>query len=372
MNYDLSKLSPVEFEALSRDLVGRATATRFEAFPEGRDEGIDGRFVSGPDRIIFQAKHLERSGYSALKSTMRRERTVIDRLAPSRYILATSVPLSPARKKALGALIGPAMLTTGDMFGADDLQALLREHSDLVREYPSLWLASGVVLKELLDASLAQAAELREVGLKAIQSDPPPIQDTIHGELERTSNPRFGFSFLHPRVWDRKDPTNGDGNTFTHPKERDIEILAWGGYAVVSPEFDDWVEQVIEWESEKPGFVLVTNVASGGEMIDFVEGAGGSYEKVRTQIEGRRIVFRTGEGGHLTQMRMFLQLADTQVSLACQAPTNIFEQYEDLFLKISKEIYVLGPSSAPFARRNDFLDQRPPLWRRLIRLFLKS
>lgn len=93
MAYDFSSLSHNEFEDLARDLVGREIDKRFEAFPEGPDDAMDGRHaLAGGD--IVQAKHHQRSGFSALKSKMKSERTAIDGLAPSRYFLVTSA--SPA------------------------------------------------------------------------------------------------------------------------------------------------------------------------------------------------------------------------------------------------------------------------------------
>lgn len=372
MSYDLSRLSYAEFEALSRDLVSRAIGSRLEAFAEGRDDGIDGRHISTDGQIIFQAKHLGRSGFSALKAKMRKERGKINRLCPDRYVLATSVPLSPRNKAALGEVIGPALLGSGDIFGPDDPLSLLHENEDLVRAYPALWMHSGTVLKDMLEASLDHAAERLRLGLAAIQSAPIPIVDTIHCQLERTSNPRFGFSFLHPVVWDRHDPTNGDGNTFSHPKDPRIEIRAWGGYAVLCPEFDDRVAQSIEWCSEEVDFELLADVYSGGCMIDFIACHGDTFEEVCTPIEGRRIVYRSEKGGNLTCMRIFLQMNDTQFGLQCQAPTEIFDLYEDLFLTISKGMYVLGPASAPSARGLRDVDQSPPLWRRVADWFRRN
>ena len=40
-SYDLLKLSPHEFEQLSRDLLQRAFKVHIESFSEGKDSGID-------------------------------------------------------------------------------------------------------------------------------------------------------------------------------------------------------------------------------------------------------------------------------------------------------------------------------------------
>ena len=87
MAYDFSSLSHSEFEDLARDLVGREIELRFEAFPEGPDDGMDGRHARADGSVVMQAKHYRGSGFAALKTKMTKERQSIDRLAPTRYIL---------------------------------------------------------------------------------------------------------------------------------------------------------------------------------------------------------------------------------------------------------------------------------------------
>ena len=78
MDYDFASLSHTDFEDLTRDLLGRELGVRFEAFPEGPDDGMDGRHASADGNIILQAKHYHRSGFPALKSKMKKERQSID------------------------------------------------------------------------------------------------------------------------------------------------------------------------------------------------------------------------------------------------------------------------------------------------------
>jgi len=72
------------------DLVGRELGARFEAVVAGPDGGMDGRHAKGDAGIILQAKHYAGSTHAALKSEIKRERSSIDRVAPTRYVLATS------------------------------------------------------------------------------------------------------------------------------------------------------------------------------------------------------------------------------------------------------------------------------------------
>ena len=157
MNYDFATLSFTDFEALSRDLLGRELGIRFEAFPEGADDGMDGRHATGEGDIILQAKHYLRSGASKLKSKMKTERAAIDALTPQRYILTTSASLTPMAKTELAEIIGPSLLSSGDIWGPDDLNALLRKYSDIEHAHPKLWQQSTGVMKAVVADAVREA-----------------------------------------------------------------------------------------------------------------------------------------------------------------------------------------------------------------------
>jgi TIR domain len=157
MIYDFSSLSHSEFEDLARDLVGREIGLRFEAFAEGPDEGMDGRHARADQSIVLQAKHYHRSGFTALKSKMAKERGSIDRLAAARYILATSVPLTPKNKNELIQIIGPSLQTPGDIFGHGDLNGLLRKYTDIEKAHQKLWAQSTAVLQTVVEEAVGKA-----------------------------------------------------------------------------------------------------------------------------------------------------------------------------------------------------------------------
>ncbi|RWG53005.1 MAG: toll/interleukin-1 receptor domain-containing protein [Mesorhizobium sp.] len=157
MPYDFSSLSHNEFEDLARDLVGREIDKRFEAFPEGPDDAMDGRHALADGDIVLQAKHYYRSGFSALKSKMKIERVAIDGLAPTRYILVTSASLTPKNKTALAEIVGPALQGPGDIFGPGDLNALLRKYPEIEKAHQKLWAQSTPVLKSLIKEAFEEA-----------------------------------------------------------------------------------------------------------------------------------------------------------------------------------------------------------------------
>lgn len=157
MKYDFATLSADDFEDLTRDLVGLELGVRFEAFTAGKDDGMDGRHALADGAIILQSKHYHRSGFSKLKSKMKEERPSIDGLAPKRYVLATSVPLTPGNKDALAEVIGPGLVSTGDIFGADDLNALLRANPEIEKAHQSLWAQNTPVLEQVLTSVVRKA-----------------------------------------------------------------------------------------------------------------------------------------------------------------------------------------------------------------------
>jgi hypothetical protein len=167
-NYDFTAaLSPIDFELLSKDLLEAELGIRFENFREGRDRGIDLRYapaersstlkssVQSPlqerAEIIVQCKRY--SKYSDLKSVLeRKELAKLKELNPHRYILTTSVPLSPSQADELRQLLSPFVRSTEDVYGRERLNGLLTKHQDVERRHLKLWVSSVGVLEEILHA----------------------------------------------------------------------------------------------------------------------------------------------------------------------------------------------------------------------------
>lgn len=152
-SYDFKNLSFSDFEDLVLDLIGREIGSRFEAFSEGADGGIDGRHAKGAHSTILQAKHYAGSAYSSLKSKMKLERKAINILCPSRYILVTSHPLTPAKKKQLAEIIGHSLKCESDIFSPNDLNALIRKFPEVEKSHIKLWLMGTGVLERVIHAA---------------------------------------------------------------------------------------------------------------------------------------------------------------------------------------------------------------------------
>lgn len=159
-NYDYKSLSPQDFEELTRDLLQAEWNVVIEAFKAGRDQGIDLRYVSiNGGKIIVQCKHYASSTVSNLLSHLKSsELPKVRRLMPERYIIATSLPLSPDDKDKIVQTFAPFIRATSDVLGADDLNGLLSRHPAVEKANFKLWLTSTSVLERVMhNAELCHA-----------------------------------------------------------------------------------------------------------------------------------------------------------------------------------------------------------------------
>lgn len=148
-NYDFEILQYNEFENLTRDLLQAEFGIYIESFKDGKDGGIDFRFGMTKDsECIIQVKRYK--SVSSLMSQLKKEVEKVRLLNPKRYILSTSVPLSPANKDAIMTMFAPYIIDTKDIFGRGDLNNLLGKHPEVEKIYYKLWLASTNVLQDLI------------------------------------------------------------------------------------------------------------------------------------------------------------------------------------------------------------------------------
>lgn len=159
---DFHDLSPLDFEELVRDLLQAHWSRRLESFGPGRDQGVDVRYMSGPQQIVVQAKHYARSGPAALVRAMRLECAKAIALVPSRYLLATSVSMTQVLKAKIVAAMPGVPLAEVDILGREDLNNLLRLHPEVEQRHFKLWMASSAVLERIIHSGVYNrtAAEL--------------------------------------------------------------------------------------------------------------------------------------------------------------------------------------------------------------------
>ena len=150
----LKNLSYIDFEELCRDIARAETGFRFSAFGPGPDGGLDGRHSKDENSIILQCKHYIGSSFSDLKTAVRKEIDKLPKLKPSRYILFTSLPLTPIRSDQLAALLGEYLKEPGDIWGQEDIEGALRRHPTIEKSHLKLWLGSTAVLERILQSGL--------------------------------------------------------------------------------------------------------------------------------------------------------------------------------------------------------------------------
>lgn len=159
--YDFHQLSPHDLEVLARDLLQAHWGVDLENFKTGRDGGIDLRYAAGPKTTIVQVKHYLRTGLTGLLRDLEREAIKVRRLTPSRYILVTSVPLSPLNKDAVVHAIGADYLQPQDVIGPDDLNNLIGQHPQVEGRHYKLWLASRGVFDRVIHNSAMTRSEFK-------------------------------------------------------------------------------------------------------------------------------------------------------------------------------------------------------------------
>jgi hypothetical protein len=151
VNYDFNILQPNEFECLTRDLLQRRELLYIESFTDGRDNGIDLRFSYSIDKkTIVQAKRYK--DFPKLRSILKEESGKALKLSPSRYIISTSVGLTPANKDEIISIFANIgiIIKSDDILGKSDLNNLLGIYPDVEKKYYKLWLASTNILESII------------------------------------------------------------------------------------------------------------------------------------------------------------------------------------------------------------------------------
>jgi hypothetical protein len=157
MSYDFTTLSPEDFELLVADLLSREFGAQLEVFKTGKDGGIDlrhSRLLPTEAQAIVQCKRYAPHRYASLVRAMVQELPKLAKLKPERYLLATSVPLSPPNKEELLRLLHPWCRGPEDIYGAAEILALIRKFPDVERAHFKLWISSTAVLERVVQSRI--------------------------------------------------------------------------------------------------------------------------------------------------------------------------------------------------------------------------
>lgn len=159
-NYDFLILSTDEFERFSRDLLQKVYRTKIESFTTGKDNGIDLRYTKSKKKHIIQCKRYK--NYSGLISNLKKEIGKVKLLNPAKYILTTSVGLTPHDKDEIIGLFGGYIKSTEDIFGKDDLNNYLSDFPSIEKKYYKLWIASSTILEKIIHAKVVNQSEIQK------------------------------------------------------------------------------------------------------------------------------------------------------------------------------------------------------------------
>ncbi len=164
LNYDFLILSQDEFERFSRDLLQEILSIKFESFTSGKDDGIDFRCCANSERIILQCKRY--SSYNNLLSNLKKEAKKVIKHKPSRYIITTSVGLTPKNKNDILEIFDGYIKETSDIFGKDDLNNYLNTLPDIEKKYYKLWLSSTNILEKIINSKIINQTEIEKENIK--------------------------------------------------------------------------------------------------------------------------------------------------------------------------------------------------------------
>lgn len=160
-DYDFLNLSTFDFEKLTRDVLQEHYAIDLESFTIGRDGGIDLRYSKGSNNeLIVQCKRYK--NYSSLKLNLKKEYQKVKILNPQKYILSTSVGLTPPNKDEIIKIFNGYIKGPSDIFGKNDLNNLLGKYPEIERKHYKLWLSSINILQKLLHNDIINRSDFEE------------------------------------------------------------------------------------------------------------------------------------------------------------------------------------------------------------------
>ncbi|MFJ3618896.1 restriction endonuclease [Streptomyces iakyrus] len=153
---DLQKLSDFDFENLCKDIFTKLLGVNLELFTPGPDAGVDLRHLgANGEKIIVQCKHWMRSGRTKFVSHMLDvELSKVRKLAPTRYVIATTVGMTPQAKQKLYEAFQPYLRSTEDIVGIDEIASTLRDNPEIIKKHIRLWLNDATVLEASLNRNI--------------------------------------------------------------------------------------------------------------------------------------------------------------------------------------------------------------------------
>jgi Holliday junction resolvasome RuvABC ATP-dependent DNA helicase subunit len=155
--YTFNTINDKDFELLVLDLLNEELKLDLRSFKTGKDDGIDLRYSTcdNKNKIIVQAKHYRLSGYSQFKKCFQKdEYDKVKKLNPERYIIATTIELSPSNKHEIFNILQPFIKNENDIYSGNDINNLIRKHKDIELKHFKLWFSSTNVLSTIFNNAI--------------------------------------------------------------------------------------------------------------------------------------------------------------------------------------------------------------------------
>lgn len=156
-DYTFSTLNDQEFEDLVRDLLNAKFRLDLRSYKPGRDKGIDLRHSTEDDdnAVVVQVKHYLRSGFPKLIRVLKNEELgKIKALAPTRYLVATSLALNPDDQERIRETMSPYVESLADVIGNEELNKYLAEFAEIEKWHFKLWFSSVSLLDRILNNAI--------------------------------------------------------------------------------------------------------------------------------------------------------------------------------------------------------------------------
>ena len=235
-------------------------------FSEGRDGGVDLRYTHGKGRsVIVQAKRYK--DYKELKSELKKEVAKVKILNPQRYMITTSVDLTPANKQEIITLFSPYIKNESDIWAKQDLNKYLAQHSNIEIRYYKLWLASTNVLNDILNKNIInwtgfEKEEIQDTVRTYVMND--SFDDAMKKLLENryvviSGEPGIGkttlarvlvVNLLSNKFIDKNNPTNFEEFYYTNSNIDDFaKVMQTGKRQVFF--YDDFLGKISLEQGEK-------------------------------------------------------------------------------------------------------------------------
>lgn len=149
--FDFGLLSDFEFEKLCADILSRKLDTNLRFFKSGPDDGIDLKDDKIPNNIIVQVKHYNKSTYSNLIASLRKEVKKVEKLNPNSYYVCISQDLTPRNIQEIYKLFEMYMKDASHIITKNKLEDFLikDENQDILRKNFKLWMLSDKLLKDI-------------------------------------------------------------------------------------------------------------------------------------------------------------------------------------------------------------------------------